>query len=151
LRADVVTSTFWIIFGVASVLGSVRLGVGSFSSPGSGFFPLIAAGFVCLTAVIVLMQTILRPTKDQILLSSLWEGVSWYRGAIIVCLITGYVLLLEDLGFLATGFLFMVFVFKGGSLPWRKAVIFSLLVLSGSYIIFVKLLKTPLPKGILGF
>jgi glucan phosphoethanolaminetransferase (alkaline phosphatase superfamily) len=60
--------------------------------------------------------------------------------------------MLERLGFIVTTFLVFLFIFKKVSgTSWFIGILESLIVTGSSYFIFGYLLKTPMPRGWLGF
>ena len=64
----------------------------------------------------------------------------------------GYILALEKIGFLLSGFLLLLVILKGvENLSWRKAILIPFSTLGASYLLFHFILKATLPKGILGF
>ena len=70
----------------------------------------------------------------------------------VALLILGYILVVERMGFLLTGFLFLFVILKVvEKLSWEKAIFVPICTLSVSYFLFIFFLKANLPKGILGF
>lgn len=152
MKAERVGSLFWLAAGLISTYGSVQLGLGKFREPGSGFFPFLAGCFISLMAMIVFFQSFLRGREVQAKLSSLWEGLRWRRPIEIGLLTLGYILALERLGFLLTGFLLLFVILKGiERLSWGKAILIPVSTLGVSYLLFNVFLKAALPKGVFGF
>lgn len=152
MKADQISGVFWVLFALYFMYGSNRLGLGSLRQPGSGFFPFVCSSFILLMAIIVLIQSFIRgmglPTK----VSALWKGVSWQRATGIALIMLGYILVLERIGFVLTAFILLLMLLKvveGQS--WKKALVISFLATTASHVIFNILLKTALPRGILGF
>jgi len=64
----------------------------------------------------------------------------------------GYILALERIGFLLSGFLLLFIILKGvENLSWRRAILIPFSTLGVSYLLFHFILKAVLPKGIFGF
>jgi putative tricarboxylic transport membrane protein len=152
LKSDRVSSIFWLAVGLFVVYGSIRLGLGKLQEPGSGFLPFLAAGFLCLMALVIFFQSFLKGKGFQAKISTLWEGFQWRRPVLIGLLLVAYILAMERIGFLLTTFIFLAVMFKGAeNLTWWKTAFLSALVSGGAFLLFDTLLKTSLPKGIFGF
>ena len=152
MPAERVGALFWLTVGLISVYGSTHLGFGTLREPGSGFLSLLAGCFICLMAIIVLIQSYLFGERPPVKISTLWRGLRWHRPITIGFLTLGYILVLEKIGFLLSGFLLLLVILKGvENLSWRKAILIPFSTLGASYLLFHFILKATLPKGILGF
>lgn len=152
MKAERVSSLFWLAVGLISLYGASLLGLGTWHEPGSGFFSFLAGCFICFMALIVFLQSFIRGRGFQAKLSALWEGGNWRRPMIISLLLLGYILVLERLGFLFSSFLLLFIILKQvEKLSWGKAILYPVVTLSISYFLFDVLLKATLPKGIFGF
>jgi len=152
LKADRLSSIWWMAFGLATIYGAIQLGIGTLGEPGSGFLPSLAGGFICLMALIVLLQSFARGKGFQEPISALWKGLRWHRPVTVGLLLLGYILVLEWLGFMLTSLLVILAMVRGvENLPWAKALVISFSAAAVSYLIFNLLLKTALPRGFLGF
>jgi putative tricarboxylic transport membrane protein len=150
--AERVGNLFWLAVGLITLYGSFYLGLGTLREPGSGFLPFLAACFVCFMTVIATLQSFIKRKEARAKLSSLWEGTDWKRALIITFLTLGFSLALEWLGFMLSGFLLMVIIFKWEEkISWAKTLIISVVTLSCTYLLFDYFLKSTLPKGFLGF
>jgi putative tricarboxylic transport membrane protein len=151
MNAERVGGFFWLAFGLAVMIGSLQLGLGSLQAPGSGFLGFLAGAFVLLMAVIVLVQSFLnRDTQEK--MSALWKELRWRRPLTVVFLVFAYNLALERLGFMTSSILFMLVMFKWvEKFSWQKAILVTFAVVVGSYLLFHTFLKASLPQGILGF
>ena len=150
MNSERLSSVFWFVLGIAAMVGSARLGLGTTGEPGSGFMPFTAGAFVCLMAALVFAQSFEGGVTKGI--SRLWEGVYWRRSLAVGVLTLVYVLVLETLGFTITGFLFLVILMRGlEKLSWKKTLIISVVTLAVSYVVFKIFLKATLPTGIIGF
>ncbi|RJR52651.1 MAG: tripartite tricarboxylate transporter TctB family protein [Desulfobacteraceae bacterium] len=149
-KADRISGIFWLIFSVAVMIASYKLGLGSLRRPGSGFFFFWAGSFMAILALIVFVQSWAgRKTKDAP--ESLFRGRNILKIALVLASVILYALFIERLGFVAVTFL--LFLFLLGFME-RKGSFFtiltSLLVTASAYVIFKVLLKSQLPTGWLG-
>ena len=152
MNAERVGSFFWMAVGLISLYGSFHLGLGDLREPSSGFLPFLAACFICFMAGIVLLQSLLPKKEVQARLSNLWAGVDWHRPLIITLLALGFILVLEWLGFILSGFLLMFILFKWEEkFPWGKAILIPVTTVGLTYLLFGLILKANLPRGVLGF
>ncbi|MGP1676609.1 MAG: tripartite tricarboxylate transporter TctB family protein [Burkholderiales bacterium] len=152
MNSDRLSSLCWLALGAASIYASVGLGVGTPRAPGSGFLAFTAGCFISLMALLVLLQSFRMKRAAQRKLSTLWEGVYWRRSLAIGILTLAYILVLETLGFVLTGFLLLVIIMKGlEKLSWKSTLIISIVTLVVSYFVFKIFLKASLPSGIFGF
>jgi len=152
LKPDQISGLFWGTIGLLAIFGSLSLGLGNLSEPGSGFFAFTAGCFVCLMAFIVVFRASFLTQGLQAQISTLWKGARWKRPIVVALLILGYILVVERIGFLLTGFLFLFVILKVvENLSWKKAIFVPICTLSVSYFLFIFFLKANLPKGILGF
>ena len=151
MKADRLSGFCWLALGIASIYGSLGLGVGSMQEPGSGFMACLAGGFICLMALVILGQSFLRGVGFQAPLLALWEGVNWRKPLTIGLLILCYILALETIGFLIGSFVLMAVLMKAvEGLSWKNSLLIPALTLAGAYGLFNILLKVNLPKGIFG-
>lgn len=152
MKAERVGAIFWLGVGLISIYGSAQLGIGTMRGPGSGFLSLLAGCFIGLMALIVLLQSLLRRQGNEAKLSSIWEGVKWRRPLAIGLILVAYILVLEKIGFLITSLVTLFVMFKGvEKISWAKAILISISISAGSFLLFNNLLKATLPRGIFGF
>jgi len=152
MNAEQAGGFFWAAVGMISVYGSFHLGLGTLREPGPGFLAFLAGCFVFFMAVIDILQSIFLKKKDWAKLSALWAKVNWHRPLILLLLTLGFLLVLERLGFILSGFLVMFSLFKWVErMSFGKAIIIPVVTLSLTYLVFGFLLKLNLPKGLLGF
>ena len=152
MKADRISSLFWLAVGLMAVYGAIQLGLGRLQQPGSGFLSFLAGSFICLMALIVFFQSFLKGKGFQAKIPTLWEGVNWRRPLVIGLLLVAYILALERVGFLLTTFIILGVMFKGvENLPWWKTILLSASGSVASFLLFDTFLKATLPKGIFGF
>ena len=152
MKADVISSVFWLAIGLISLYGAHLLGLGTWHEPGSGFLPFLAGCFISIMALAVLLQALIRKRKSQADVTAPWKNVNWRRPLFICVMLAVYLLVFEKLGFLLTNVLLLFFLFKKvENLSWGKALVYPVLTVGFSYLLFNVFLKATLPKGFLGF
>ena len=145
------SALFWL--AVAGLVGaaSFQMGVGTLRVPGPGLLPLLAAVFVAVLALLLLVQaTLKREAGEKI--AGLWAGANARPAVTVSVTLLLYGLLLERLGFLIATFGLMLVLYSvlGKTRFWVRAVTALATVLI-TYILFYKWLEVELPMGLLGF
>ena len=131
-----------------------RLGLGSITRPGPGFFPFWICTGLAATSLYLMTQRLRPSPEDEAPTES--EGVftlGRFRRVLSVMAGTAlFGLLLEFSGFLATTFIFMAFcwlVIDRQSL--LRGLLISAVASAAAFVLFVKLLNVHFPRGLLGF
>ncbi len=151
-RYDRIFSFLWIALGVAQCIGSVILGLGTVSEPGTGFMPFVLGIVLIILAGFLFIEASVELKKKPGPRPSVWRDVYWKRVVYIILLLVGYAVLLPKAGFLLGTFLVMVFLMKSGeSVRWPVAILIGLATALISYMIFGVWLKVSFPRGILSF
>lgn len=152
MNTDRVSSLFWLIVGLITMLGSLHLGLGSLHEPGSGFLAFLAGAFICGVALLIFLQSFIRWRGVSLNLAAHWEGLNWRRAVIIGLLILGFIVALEGLGFFLTSFFLLFLIFKWVErFSWGKSIFVPALTLTATYLVFNIFLKATLPRGVFGF
>jgi putative tricarboxylic transport membrane protein len=145
-KRDMIASVLLITIGIAVIVWSIRLKVGTLLRPLAGFFPLlVGVGIIGLSLILLFRAWLGRG-------GALKAYGEWQRPVIMLAALAVYAVLLEPLGYIAsTIFIAMVTLRILGVMSW-KVIILSSVVLSVSvYYLFTRLLGVELPAGILSF
>ncbi|MHA6618120.1 tripartite tricarboxylate transporter TctB family protein [Pseudonocardia sp. DLS-67] len=136
---DVVVAAVVVGIGVATLLGSLALGVGSTASPASGTWPLLVS--IVLVVLGLGLLALAGRTRDA-------ERFTAASRLVLAGLATmvGFVALIAVIGFEIPSALLMFgwLKFLGGE-SWRTSVITSLATVVAFYVVFVGLLSVPIP------
>jgi putative tricarboxylic transport membrane protein len=146
-KYDIISGFFLLAVSLAICAGSLRLNVGTFTAPGSGFFPLVTGLALSVFSILILAEA-RKSAKETV---RFWAPKANKKGIYLTFLfILVYALLLERLGFIGTTVLFFLLVsrFVSGH-RWATAVFFALVTSLATYFVFTILLHAPLPQGIL--
>jgi putative tricarboxylic transport membrane protein len=152
-KGDLILSIVWLVLGIAIVIASCHLGLGSFARPGDGLMSFGVGILLSLCAIPVLIRSFVngknvRHKEEE---EGIWSGVDFKKIAFVLASLVLYSLLLERLGFLVTTFLMLLVLFKAvGSQRWTWAVIAAFLTVSLTYVLFVVLLDVYMPSLPLG-
>jgi putative tricarboxylic transport membrane protein len=145
---DLISGLFWMGFGAVFAIEGLQQGLVRQGIPGPGSLPLIVGLISIGLSLVVVVQAL---TKESAPSKKFFPEKSSLRKLILALVsIVGYGLLLKSIGFMATTFLFLLFVQALiGREKWVTALSFSLLTAVLSYLLFTAL-QVELPRGILG-
>jgi hypothetical protein len=150
-RRDLISGLFWFAIGLMLSIWSTSYQIGSIVQPGPGFLPLGLGLLIILLSIILLIGAIksLRPVDRP---PSSSTGGAWKRVgyAVLVLMVTAF--FFEKLGYLLTFFLLILLLMLGaaGRQNWKRILLVAILSALGVYVVFVRLLEQPLPRGLLG-
>jgi putative tricarboxylic transport membrane protein len=121
---NVIVALVVVLLGVATLIGSWSLGVGSARTPDSGMWPLLVSIVLVVLAVVLLVTA--RRTND----AERFSRASWLVLAGVATMVV-FVAVIQYVGF--------------GREGWRTSIIGSLAVVAAFYAIFVVALSVPVP------
>lgn len=144
---DRISGVLWLLTAGFVTASGVRLGIGTYDDPGPGFLPFWSGlGLALLAVVLILLSLRSRASAEESPLR-----LPGRSGALVVAVLVLYCWLLPHLGYLVATTGLMLVLFGLGRLKARTVVLGSLLAVFLSYILFLHVLKVPLPRGILNF
>jgi hypothetical protein len=114
--------------------------------PGSGFMPLALGALLAILSA-ALIVTSRGPDGERV---PLWEGRSWREPLLAIAMIAAFIVVFDEVGaitsvaVLVTGWLWLV-----GRKSIPVAVGTGVLTAAVVYAVFVRLLQTPFPRGLL--
>jgi hypothetical protein len=146
LRRDHVAGVAFILAGVAMFAVSGDLPLGTMSSPGAGMLPKLVIGLMTVFGAVLLVRASDSPPFGNIEWNDLPHAVR------VVIATAAAIAFYEPLGFLITmAALLFALTFIVERKPLLPAAAFSAGVTVLAYLLFSTFLKSPLPRGILGF
>jgi putative tricarboxylic transport membrane protein len=141
---DIGASLFFILIGIGTVIGAIKLRLGTPTHPQPGFFPLLGGVFLIVMSSILLVKS--RRGGGQ----RAEAFGEMRRPAILVAGMAVYVGALGPLGYVpATIFIGAVILWILGIRSWKVLVASSIGMSVGSYFLFFRLLGVELPAGVL--
>jgi putative tricarboxylic transport membrane protein len=118
---------------------------------GPALFPSLIATGLCISGVMLVIKGLRNQVK-----TAWFEWEDWVhspRHVLALCVLLGsivfYIAFANSLGFFATSFIILVALFKALRVAWRRTLIVSLVATFLVHFAFYKLLRVPLPWGIL--
>lgn len=146
VRRDHVAGGAFVVAGALILAVSGDYPFGTLASPGAGLLPTLLIVLLMASGLVIF----LRARESPVLTEIDWSDVG--HAAVVVAVTAAAIAAYTRAGFLITipVMLFaFVYAVERRSLAW--AVGFSAGVTVLAYILFMLLLKTPLPRGLLGF
>jgi putative tricarboxylic transport membrane protein len=146
LRRDHVAGGCFVLAGAAVLAVSSDLPFGTLASPGAGMLPMLLIGLLMVFGAVLFV----RAWESPPLASIAWADIRHALPVIAVACVATSVY--TTLGFLAVMPLMLFFlIFVVERRPLLPAAAFSIGASVLAYVVFGMLLKTPLPRGIMGF
>lgn len=148
-KQEFFAGVFIMLVGVAAVVYSLfKLNMGNLATPGPGMLPFLSGLGIVVLTLLWLGANLKNITKGE----PLWGNSEWVNPVILVILTIVYTALLEYAGYIIST---MLFVFGWQIVIEHRKIASSLLIAgvctAGLYLVFVTLLRVPLPAGILRF
>jgi putative tricarboxylic transport membrane protein len=148
-RADLLSAAVLAAIGVYFVVAGRELGLGRLADPGSGFM-IFWVGWALAGFGVAIGSSAWRAAPDGAI-ARLWEGADLRKVIAAVAIMAAYAALLPVAGFVITTGAMLTLLFRLiEPLAWWKAVAGAVLGTALTWVLFVRLLGTQLPAGILG-
>jgi Tripartite tricarboxylate transporter TctB family len=145
IRRDHVGGGLFIAAGAGVLAVSTDLPFGTLASPGAGMLPMLAIGFMVAFGLILLVRAGDSPPLADVA----WDDLP--HGARVMLVAAAAVAAFTKLGFLLTmSLMLFALIYIVERRPLILSLAFSIGVTLLAYTLFSLLLKTPLPRGILG-
>jgi putative tricarboxylic transport membrane protein len=141
-----ISSLIVFVIGLLITWQASKLRLGGFHKPGPGLFPLILGLILILLSLVLLLQTRGRPGSRRFSLGESPKRILMVYGSLLA-----YVAILEYAGFLLSSFFLFFFLFVAlGEYTVKRAALTALAATAVAYVLFDVLMKSPLPKSLLG-
>lgn len=146
LRRDHVAAAAIFALGIAVLLLGHDLPFGTPASPGPGMLPTLVSGVMTALAVLLFAQA----GSSTPVMSVAWDDLP--HGLTVLAIAATAAALYTTLGFLVTiGLMLLVLMIAVERMPVLTSVAITVVVVGGTYWLLSSLLKSPMPRGILGF
>ena len=149
-KKDISSSLFFLVLGLSLALQSLRLSVWGRSGPEAGFFPFVIAVIIIGLSLFISGQSVLSQAQEREEISEKKEDHSKniFRVSSYGILMLLYGVSIVRVGFLITSILFLFLILKYVERQnWKITILLGSVSMLTSYLLFVYLLKVPLPKG----
>ena len=147
MRSEVFSAVFWLLFSVYVAIESYRFGLGSWGTPGPGYFPFGAALCLGILSLSNFIKKTARSSSERTPVRS-EEKLRLQNIFLIPLAMIAYILLLNKIGFFLCNFFFVVLFLRIAS--WRRWMTLFIIAFSialGSHLLFNALLNAQFPRG----
>jgi hypothetical protein len=111
-RKHVISGLFWLAVSILVAVMAIDLGLGTFSSPGSGFvFFWSSLGLGALSVILILKSILGKGGANPFV--DLWKGLKWGNAVLAIVMLLLYALILTTLGFMLSTFMLMIVLLSG--------------------------------------
>ncbi|MBI4586893.1 MAG: tripartite tricarboxylate transporter substrate binding protein [Planctomycetes bacterium] len=129
------------------------LGGGRGDEPGPWFFPALLLGGLALAISSLILKRLARPaaaeSRSPLAQAASRPAGAWLLFGEVLAAVLVYILLSEPLGFLLTAALLLLDLFRRLRTGWLASCLATLLLVPGAYLLFAKLMRVPLPSGLI--
>ena len=127
---------------------ALELPMGEMDQPGAGVFPLLIAGILFLASISALWEGWKNRAHTEAL--DLPKGEDGVRLVKLVALLISYFVAIPWLGFALSSVLFCILLIRLlSALSWQRCAAYAVIMTAVVYLIFITILKVPMPAGIL--
>ncbi len=148
---DLVSSVACIVLGGLFVVGALREGLMRRGVPGPGFLPFFSGLALVFVSLCLFLPALVQGGQAE--RKDFFPDANSFRKLLLaVVALVAFGATLEYAGYLLTTFFFILFVTRiMEPKSWRTVSVLAFVSAVMSYLLFVSLLKVPLPEGFLGF
>ena len=151
-RDEVLPGIVILLFGAITAVLSLGMGLGTFRMAGTGMFPLCLGILLMILSGIFVLKIFIQGKKERVKREASDEPsesptqLILFLGAMALATLS-----FNRLGYPLISFLLMVALLRIlGIKRWGRNIVISVVTAMGSYLLFVKWLDIPLPKGWIG-
>ena len=152
-KYDLWSSLVLFLLGTAIAYSSLKLGLGTWATPGPGFLPFWAGLGLSLISIGIFVLAMIKAEAVPAAVEKFWSRPDSRKIvlAVLISLIV-YDLLWTRLGFSLTTFFWLLFLFHFvGKRKWSFTLAGAAITSAMSYFLFQVFLKSQLPAGFIGF
>ena len=147
-KADALAGILFLVIALYVGFMSYDLGIGTLSSPEAGFLPLLVSILLFFTSIFLILMLFIRKEGTR---TPIIEGGKGTGRTVLFLLILSvtYLGMLRLVGFWIDTFLLMpVLYLLAGGKSLIRSILFSIITIIASYIIFTVLLRVEFPRGL---
>jgi putative tricarboxylic transport membrane protein len=132
----------------AGYLGmAVRLPFGELARPGASLFPIVVGVILAFASLSTLWEGWRTPSAERVEFPA---GRDRLRLLVLVGALVVYIVALPWLGQIIASSLFLILLMRALSdAGWPRVIAYSLTISGALYVVFVRLLDVPMPRGVL--
>ena len=128
---------------------SLDLPLGALDEPGAGLFPILVSAIMAFASAAAMWEGYKAPTSEAIEIPT---GSDSARLLKLVLLLSAYFVAIPWLGYSVSSLIFCILLIRLLSdTNWVRCVLYSIIMTAAVYIVFIYLLKVPMPSMALEF
>nr|MBP8035703.1 tripartite tricarboxylate transporter TctB family protein [Burkholderiaceae bacterium] len=128
---------------------SLDLPMGALDEPGAGLFPILVSAIMAFASAAAMWEGYKAPTSDAIELPT---GGDSARLVKLVLLLSAYFVAIPWLGYSVSSLIFCILLIRLLSdTNWMRSILYSIIMTAVVYVVFIYLLKVPMPTMALEF
>lgn len=140
--ADFTSGLALVLTGTVFALASLQYPIGRSSQPGPGYFPLLLSVLLALLGGLLAAKALIVPPDEQ----EPMEAIAWRPLLVVAAAIALFGFLLPRAGLVVTFPVLVVVVgLASREFRWRASLIAAAVLTGSAWLVFVVLLKLPLP------
>jgi len=148
---DSVFGVLFVVLGIAAIASGLRMPAMMEPAIGPGLMPmLVGAGFLICGGILTVQGLPELKAYAAGRLRLVEERRNPWFPAVVVLALAAYVPLLKIVGFAPLTAVFIIAVTRASGASWRASLVFSAVVTAVIWLLFSRLLRVPLPPGLLG-
>ena len=151
-RDEIIVGVVIFLFGAITTLLSLKMPIGTFRMAGTGLFPFYLGIILMILSGVFIFKMFFQgqegKVKEEVSIESSESPIQLilFLGAMVLA-----TLFFNQLGYPLISFLLMVALLRIlGIKRWGLNILISVVTAVGSYLLFVKWLDIPMPKGWIG-
>lgn len=148
--SDTVVGAGFVAAGALIIAGTLNYPTLEGGHPGPSLFPRILGGMMAVFGGMVSVQGLrVRDASEDVDWLRLHRSTAFINAMVVLVGVLAYILLVERVGFLLTGALLLFTIMWRLKVPVVKALIVAVVFNTIVHFLFAKIMRVPLPMGIL--
>ena len=146
-RSYVVFGGFGVIMSACYFLASLKLPFGRIDMPGAALFPVFSSVVLLIASITTIWEGYSMDRSEKV---NLPLGPSLRRLMYFISMLAAYLLALPWVGNIIAGATFAgLLILLLSKIGWKRSVTYALIMALTIHVIFVTILKVPMPRGVL--
>lgn len=143
------TGLFGLLMSAGYLHLSLDLPMGALDEPGAGLFPILVSAIMAFASAAAMWEGYKAPISEAIEIPTGSEGLRLVK---LVLLLSAYFVAIPWLGYSVSSLIFCILLIRLLSdTNWVRSILYSIIMTAAVYIVFIYLLKVPMPTMALEF
>ncbi len=143
------TGLFGLLLSAGYLHMSLELPMGALDEPGAGLFPILVSAIMAFASAAAMWEGYQASTSEAIEIPT---GSDSARLVKLVLLLSAYFVAIPWLGYSVSSLIFCILLIRLLSdTNWVRSILYSIIMTAVVYIVFIYLLKVPMPTMALEF